>query len=286
MPNYKKELSMIKIELKKECKSGTVMAGYLLGIWYVLSVTFRYIKFSGGLGIQPVEAFLLVTNSWQELSCLMRGYFLIMSRAPFINSTTLYAVIRLGDKIVWLRSMLGYIFTQTFMYWGSIFLCGSVGCLFSNCNFENQWSRTFDVLIKIKPKRALVEFSLPSFDEMLLKRWTPYQAAAYAFLLVMLYALILALVMFILNLSSSYPLGNVASVGIHFLGILMIKVSFMTQPKYSLLANAMLSSHTTADMSLGFGCYFMGLLGGVLLFLIMKCGNRCDYRVANGEKLW
>lgn len=263
-----------------------VMAGYLLGCFYSMMMTVRYVSYSGGLEVQFLEGFLLVTGTWGEMSVLILGYFLIMAGAPFVDNTAQFIITRGGNKKVWLYGTINYLFLQTLLYWGAVLISGMIPCLFVQCSGTNEWSRVMRIIANIQSERKIVEFGLPNVSASVLTQWLPWKAAGLSFMLAVCYSGVIGVIMVLFNLCSDHPLGSMLALGVHFVGTILIKSGWDAAVKLSLLANALLDYHTKEGMTLGYSFGFFGLLLFLLSFAFIFLGDKVDYRIANGDRHW
>ena len=91
-------------------------------------------------------------------------------------------------------------------------------------------------------------------------------------MLIFLYSMLLALLMFVLNLNVHRFVGSACVLRVHAFGFFMISEMMYFDIKYSLLANCILCNHEPAyDWTLGFTYSFYGV---IILALLLCTGRR------------
>ena len=115
-----------------------------------------------------------------------------------------------------------------------------------------------------------------------------YTAFLHCFSLAVLYLYSLALILFGLNLLTSFPLGSFAVLFLHFVGVLGIKNEGFFPMRGSLLANAVLEFHDGRPDGPGLGYSYVQffVICAAVWLGIKFILQRCDYRVANNGRLW
>ena len=281
------EKSLLRIKFLQDFHKMRVWAGYLFGISQAILLSWNYVRFSAGLEIQLAESFLLLMNNWFSYTLMTLGYFIAVADAPFIDNLSNAVMLRAGSRQRWARGMELYLLLQSLLYWGLMAAaCFSVSAL-GRLTVQNGWSRVLRTILQVRSAAAL-DYGFVFFSPGVLEIWTPAAAFLHAFLLAVCYTYTLSLLMFTLNLLSRFPLGNFLVLMLHFLGVLFIKNEGMMPLGGSLLANAILEFHDGRDTGIS-------LTYSYLLFAFLLAGEgigikslirKCDFRVANSERLW
>ncbi len=119
----------------------------------------------------------------------------------------------------------------------------------------------------------------------LITQWQPWEAVCHAFLLIFLYSMLLALLMFVLNLNVHRFVGRACALGVHAFGFFMISEMMYFDIKYSLLANCILCNHEPAyDWTLGFTYSFYGAIILALLLLFGLLIRFTDFKASIGGR--
>lgn len=213
-----------------------VWLGYLLGIVIIMKQSFGYFVYADSLKepVNVLEAFVIAGNNYNTAMFLVLGWLLVISEAPFVNSSSFYLIYR-TDKKKWNTAMIVYIFCQAVIYYSLI-----AGCtiLFSVKNgfFSNIWSNPLIRLTENANK--ITEFNVYFPYTSFIKEISVFQAFLYTWILCFLYGLILGLFLYTFNLFSNQIAGAAAVFMFHFLGYEIMKEGFMVIIRYSLLARS------------------------------------------------
>ncbi|MCD8153440.1 MAG: hypothetical protein LUF78_01875 [Clostridiales bacterium] len=272
-------------KLRQAAGSPRVQIGYGYGLWLGISMGLRYIAFSGGLEIGIFESFLMMTNDIFNLSLLLIGFFIIIADAPFIDAETYYVLIRSGGT-PWRISMAGYILVQLFFYEILILLGGMLPGLLRG-GFTPGWSETMKVMAGASLWNAAAEYDLTILDPWMFSTWSAPEALMHSFCLVTLYGFLLGMIGFTGNLNKNLPLGNLAAVGVHFVGMLVLS-GFIPLYRPSMAAHCILQYHISGREVLSLAeSYFLYFFCICFIFLILKRISRnTDYQTAVSQRLW
>ncbi len=281
----KKFLVPMRLKLIQSISSPRVFIGYLYGFWLGFFMGLRYGAFSSGMEIGIFESFLLITNQSFNLSLMLIGFFILIADAPFIDSQAYYILIRSGSKS-WRISMVGYIGTQIMIYESLIFLGGILSCIPLK-NFTLDWSATMKILTGAAPKIAILDYQLPILDKWMLTAWSAPLAFFHSFLLTLSYCFFLGLTIFIGNLNSALPIGNLIAIGIHFIGMLVMS-DFIPLYWPSMAAHSMLQYHIPGRgvLSLYKSYLLFAVCIAIALIILRKVSRHIDYLGAVSQKTW
>ena len=140
-----------------------------------------------------------------------------------------------------------------------------------------------------QPSSSITDYGVFFPYPDLVRNLSPIWAFIHTYILSVIYAAILSSIMFSINLYKGKILGNVAALGVHAAGYILISEALFVVPKFSLLANSLLGFHTFAGNNpspfLLRSSYslFGGIILGLFLFAIFAM-KRFDYRISVGDK--
>lgn len=276
-----------KRQFLSELHSPKVILGYLIALTGIFQVIRPYMGYVGEMNkIQLGEVFILLFNTKFSISYLLLGLFLVLSDAPFMNAVNFTAIYR-SRRNNWLFGMFTYILLQTMTYYGFI-LAGSFLLSMSKAFIVNAWSRPFYNLVFYKPAAAMEQWGLWYPSEYLLERFTPWEAVFHSFMLIFLYSMILAIILFIFNLNYHWIVGSVLTFGIHFIGYIIANNSMFIQARFSLFANSILEWHdglTDYMMTVSFSYILYGIILFVLIIVASWMIKYTDFRASVSGKL-
>lgn len=286
MYERKKVSSLLRIKLRQQMGNPRALMGYLLGCVQAVVIAMRYIGFSAGWSIGVFEPYTILMNYWADMALLLLGFYLVISDAPFVDCLSQTMLLRADQRKNWTRAMMGYIFLNCALYWAAVLLASMLPCLFTQRQEGNVWSETMRILVEIQPQNAISKWGLNLFSGSLTKEWNPYGAVFAMYALAVLHGVDMALVIYALNLKTGKPAGSLAALAILFFGAIVIYNSDMLPVRISPLANGMLCFHGKNGISFGFSVTVFLVLLLVLLVWVKRVSETCDFRVANGERLW
>ena len=280
--------AIFKIKFFQESRKPRVLAGYVLGISQAGFLAWNYVRFSSGMEIQFMEPFIMLMNNWYSYTLIALGYFIVIADAPFVDNLSHMVMVRSGGRYPWARAMCFYMAWQAVLYLGVSALASFAVCSLGTCIRGNGWSEPLHILMQVQPVSAVKNYGFVFFSAEVLEKWLPYTAFLHCFSLAVLYLYSLALVLFGLNLLTSFPLGSFAVLLIHFVGVLGIKNEGFFPMQGSLLANAVLEFHDGRPAGLGLGYSYVQffILCAAVWLGVKYIMRRCDYRVANNGRLW
>lgn len=281
---YKGIGTLFYIKFRQEWERIRVIAGYAAGFLCAFLYAYAFRRFAGGEAVQGGEGFVLLMGNYFQMSFVLLGFLVVVSDIPLVDSLTPLVILRSGRKS-WILSMLSYLFGQTVLYYGIVFL-GTAAVNLGNLQFTNVWSESMEMLLGPAHLFAVEEYGISVFAPQVLSAWMPWMAFLHSFLLICCYSFFLALVMFLGNLDSSHPWGSMAAIGIHFVGVLSIKTGYGV--KYSFLANAVLEFHAEGKTipSVAFSYLLFLLCGACITYLIFVVSKKTDYKCSNGDRMW
>jgi len=289
MANMMQPISIMAEHFRVRSRSPRIYMGFLLGMALTMIPTHRYLQYAEALHepIQILEPFIISLSVRQNMAFLVLGLLLVLSDAPFMTRRTPYVLLRTSRRKYVTGSLL-YVVTMSAAYFLSLLLF--TACVVSKyAYFGSFWSYPMYQLTQKTTTASLMnQFCMFFSYPYITNTFSPFYAALHAFLLSLIYAVILGLIMFILNSIKGRVFGSVAALLVHAAGYVMMLEAAYGVPKYSLLGNALLASHenTVPDgskLTLSFSYLY---LTAILLTLTSFCYwffKRTDFRISTGE---
>lgn len=155
--------------------------------------------------MQIVEAFVWTFGDSNSILLASLLLLLLFADMPFINSGTPLYLVRI-DRKTWIFGQAIYIIMSTIIYMLFILIATSLVCM-SQSFIGNMWSETAAILGYSGAGKAV---ALPALVKTL-EMSTPYECMTTIFLLMLLYALLMAFIMLMFNIRKG-QLGGVVSV--------------------------------------------------------------------------
>ena len=155
--------------------------------------------------MQIVEAFVWTFDDSNSILLSSLLLVLLFADMPFLSPGTPYYLMRI-DRRTWITGQAVYVVTATGLYLVFVLAATSLVCM-RNSFIGNMWSETAAILGSSGAGHAV---ALPALVKTL-EMTTPYACAANIFLLMLLYALLLAFIMLLFNIRKG-PLAGSASV--------------------------------------------------------------------------
>ena len=283
MRSTKAILRLCAYEFRVQLASARVWLGYLIGIVLVLRQTAEYLAYAAHFGepVNVLEGFLIAGNSANTVMFLVLGWLLVISAAPFVDSSTGYLIYR-TRKSLWSRAVALYLAVQAFIYYGLLALAS---ILFSAGNgfLANVWSRP---LIRLAGGGSLSLYDVYFPFEEFIHEFSIVSGFFQTWLLLFGYALLLGLFLYVFSLLSGQLAGVTAAFLFHFLGYETMQEGLGFITRYSLMARSVLVLQvgSGADARL-FDTYV--LYAALIFLLIFLSGiliKHVDFReAAKGE---
>jgi hypothetical protein len=172
--------------------------------------------------MQIVEAFVWTFGDANSILLASLLMLLLFADMPFITNGTPLYLVRI-DRKTWLFGQAIYIIAATTLYMLFILLSTSVICM-SQSFIGNMWSETAAILGYSGAGKAV---ALPALVKTL-EMSTPYDCMATIFLLMLLYALLMAFLMLTFNLRKGQLAGVVSVFAFSLFGFLLNPQLFKT----------------------------------------------------------
>ncbi len=165
--------------------------------------------------MQIVESFVWTFGDSNSILLASMLLLLLFADMPFINSGTPFYLMRI-DRKIWLTGQALYIIGATLVY--LLFILAATALVSMRQSFVgNMWSETAAIL---GYSGAGHKVALPALVKTL-EMSRPYQCMGTIFLLMLLYALLLAFVMLFFNLKKGQLAGVVSAFGFSLFGFLL-----------------------------------------------------------------
>lgn len=165
--------------------------------------------------MQIVEAFVWTFGDSNSILLSSLLLVLLFADMPFISSGTPFYLMRI-DRKTWLAGQALYIILATSIYMAFILISTAALCA-NNAFIGNLWSETAAILGYSGAGEAV---ALPALVKTL-EMSTPYECMATIFLLMLLYSLLMAFVMLILNIRKGQLAGVIGVFSFSLYGFLL-----------------------------------------------------------------
>lgn len=256
-----------------------VIVAFLLGIALTVIPSYRYISFAAAVGspVQIVEPFIIAGSSDSIMPGILLGALLLVSKAPFISPVTPYEVLRIGKKR-WSQVCVVYLIASCIIYHLVIAAAFSVIAVSSGrAYFDNQWSQAVKLLAK-DSDYAITNYHLAFEYPAYISAQTPYSAFLQTLMFNGLYAVVLALCIFLINLVFSAGLGWVVAVILHMGGMVIQRTQWLAfrYGRYSLLTSAMPANNYGGDGSTLIAFSVLAVPSLILILFSTRLHRRLD----------
>ncbi len=165
--------------------------------------------------MQAVEAFVWTFGDGNSIMLSSMLLVLLFADMPFIGAGTPYYLSRI-DRKTWITGQALYIVLATMIYMAFILISTSVICM-RDSFIGNMWSETAAILGYSGAGKAV---ALPALVKTL-EMSTPYECMGVIFLLMLLYALLLAFIMLTFNIRFGQVAGVVSVFAFSLYGFLL-----------------------------------------------------------------
>ena len=194
-----------------------IWAGYMFEIVIALRMAWAYVGYADIRVFQVSEPFIVGMCNSGNVLLLLAGYIFLISDAPFMNHRALLGIYRSG-RGAWYYAMIIYEMVHLILYYTVIFLVTAVYS-FRQSYIHNIWSRPLENLVKFPSTEAIRKWGLTAgINENLLRDYAPWMALVHTLFLTMMYGLILALILFILNTLTHRAVGTAIAAIVHLIG--------------------------------------------------------------------
>ena len=165
--------------------------------------------------MQIVEAFVWTFGDSNSIMLASLLLILLFSDMPFLSAGTPYYLLRINRR-TWVAGQATYITLATTIY--MLFILGSTSLVCMGQSFVgNMWSETAAILGYSGAGKAV---ALPALVKTL-EMSTPYECMATIFLLMLMYALLMAFIMLMFNIRKGQLAGVVSVFAFSLFGFLL-----------------------------------------------------------------
>ena len=207
MKRIKQILSVTVFNFRKWHKNPRIYVTFIMAFILCFLLSDKAVQFARlyETSMQIVEPFVWTFGDAKSslLSSLL--LLLLFADMPFIDSSTPFYLLRI-DRKTWVLGQGVYVILSTFIYLAFILLSTSLVCMTQSFG-GNMWSETAAIL---GYSGIGQDVALPALVETL-EMSQPYDCMFTIFALMMLYTLVMALIMLLMNLKKGY-MGGVISV--------------------------------------------------------------------------
>lgn len=207
MRMLKRSFSVATYNFRQWHKNPRIVITFALTFILCFLLSDKAVRFAEEYGttMQLVEAFVWTFGDSNSILLSSLLLVLLFADMPFISSGTPFYLVRI-DRKTWITGQAIYIIAATFLYMVFILFATSVICMRQSF-IGDMWSETAAILGYSGAGEAV---ALPALVKTL-EMSTPYACMSTIFLLMLLYALLMAFVMLVFNLKKG-PLAGVISV--------------------------------------------------------------------------
>ena len=238
MRKFKTMFLLLWYQLQTVVYRKRYVAGYLLGIASIAVTSVNYYRFLGAHTGNLWEAFIQHFDLYRNISLVVFGFIIVISDAPFIYSDSFLKIHRTGRKN-WYNAMWLYIVIQAVLYYFILALVSAI-ILIRKTYMNDIWSQAIQSYAGASSFRN--HLSIPS--PLLLSHYSPWSAMIHTFLLMVLYSVFLAGILFALNMYSNTAFGTIVVGVLHVVTMLISSLDKFTFLRSWLhLDNATFASH-------------------------------------------
>lgn len=207
MKTLRHSFSVAAYDFRQWHKNPRIVITFALTFILCFLLSDKAVRFAEEYGttMQLVEAFVWTFGDSNSILLSSLLLVLLFADMPFISSGTPFYLMRI-DRKTWITGQAIYIIAATFLYMAFILLATSVICMRQSF-VGDMWSETAAILGYSGAGEAV---ALPALVKTL-EMSTPYACMGTIFLLMLLYALLMAFIMLVFNLKKG-PLAGVISV--------------------------------------------------------------------------
>ena len=283
MKQLKKIIYIFQGQFVASFSSGRVWLGYLIGIVLTAIGAYNYMGFAAERVYQISEPFLLRFTTSGNVTLYLIGFLIIIADAPFVNNRSSMVLYRTSRK-QWFWGMSIYIIVHSILYYVVSFLSCCVFVI-AKAFPENQWSRTMTQLTQSPSNQALGRWHLAPATQRLITMYKPYEALVHTMLLLMLYSIIIAMLLFVFNACFNKAIGSAIAGTVHIIGYILAFDNFSySYGRFSLFFNGMFMFLVETDISLFSSYILMLIILCILLFFGPDLMRRADFKYSVGER--
>lgn len=207
MKRIKQIFSVTAYDFRKWHKNPRIYLTFILAFILCFLLSDKAVRFARlyQTSMQIAEPFVWTFGDADSILLSSLLLLLLFADMPFIDSSTPFYLMRI-DRRTWVLGQGVYVILSTVIYLVFILLSTSLVCMTQSFG-GNMWSETAAIL---GYSGIGQEIALPAFVKTL-EKTSPYECMLTIFVLMMLYTLLMALIMLLMNLKKGY-MGGVVSV--------------------------------------------------------------------------
>ncbi len=207
MKRIKQIFSVTVYNFRKWHKNPRIYITFILAFILCFLLSDKAVQFARlyETSMQIVEPFVWTFGDANSILLSSLLLLLLFADMPFIDSSTPFYLLRI-DRKTWVLGQGVYVILSTFIYLAFILLSTSLVCMTQSFG-GNMWSETAAIL---GYSGIGQDVALPALVKTL-EMSRPYDCMMTIFVLMMLYTLVMALIMLLMNLKKGY-MGGVISV--------------------------------------------------------------------------
>ena len=207
MKRIKQMFSVTVFNFRKWHKNPRIYITFILAFILCFLLSDKAVRFARlyETSMQIVEPFVWTFGDANSILLSSLLLLLLFADMPFIDSSTPFFLMRI-DRKTWVLGQGVYVILSTFIYLVFILLSTSLVCMTQSFG-GNMWSETAAIL---GYSGIGQDVALPALVKTL-EMSQPYNCMFTIFALMMLYTLVMALIMLLMNLKKGY-MGGVISV--------------------------------------------------------------------------
>ncbi len=217
MSSIQKISSVTMYNFRQWRKNPRIIVTFALAFIMCFMLSDKAVKFAKEYEttMQIVEAFVWTFGDSNSILLASLLLLLLFADMPFLSAGTPYYLSRI-DRKTWLAGQAVYIALATLIY--MLFILGSTSIVCMGQSFVgNMWSETAAILGYSGAGKAV---ALPALVKTL-EMSTPYECMATIFLLMLLYALLMAFIMLFFNISRGQLAGVISVFVFSLFGFLL-----------------------------------------------------------------
>lgn len=264
----------------------------VIGIIIQLISLTQFFDFSqiAGKPLCIFEGFVFFNCDTFTTSATFLGVLFLISDIPFTSENETYTLIRV-NRAKWVLGKTLYLFAACIIFYSVVAVAGMI-YISSNAYIANFWSDAVGYLTKDTNMSITAQYNVYFLYPFIINSLTPASAFFSSMTLSVLYAFMMSLFVFCLNLRLSYVVSFVIAAMLHVAGYLIATI--LKSPfymRFSLLGNSLLRNHNIKNyysdsllLSVGQSvCLFLGI-SLILVVVILRGVRRYDFKISIGTK--
>lgn len=298
MKHIRQILSVTVYDFRKWHKNPRIYITFILTFILCFLLSDKAVQFARTYetSMQIAEPFIWTFGDADSILLSSLLLLLLFADMPFVDRSTPFYLMRI-DRKTWVLGQGVYVILSTFIYLVFILLSTSIVCM-TQSFVGNMWSETAAIL---GYSGIGQDVALPAFVKTLEKS-RPYECMLTIFALMLLYTLVMALIMLLMNLKKGYMGGVISVFAFSLYGFLLdpetISAVFRLPDALMYKANVAVGwlsplNHATYHMH-NFGYDLLprlwqtylifGILIILLLFLLLRAARKYSFNFLGPEE--